>query len=471
MIIITNYETIKNDLFDVMHLYYPDKELNEDKPILTHKMSRDKNVVENTYTIDEDEGTFEFAEKRTIDQRSGDALDEKRQLKRFAKLSLYKMLSNHFNKNMPWGALTGVRPTKIGYDLINQGVKPFMLQQALMENFLLSSDKAHLVEMVIQNQKCIIRNDKLVDLYINIPICPTRCTYCSFISSQYDAVKDIIDKYLETLIKEINATKKLIQDNAYILRTIYIGGGTPTVLTAEQLDYLLDNLNYPVNEFTVECGRPDTITKEKLDVLKKHNVTRISINPQTFSDETLKRIGRKHTVKDTIMAYKLSLGYDFVVNMDIIAGLPKESFATFKKSIDTLMLLAPDNITVHTLALKKGSLLQENRPKPTNKIVDKMIDYAEKTLHDNGYKPYYLYRQKNQLEGQENVGYYKDHVCLFNVDTMEECLSVLACGAGAISKRVYNLDNRIEREANVKDIKQYIERIDEMIDKKQKLFS
>ena len=144
MKIITNYETIKNDLFDVMHLYYPDKELNEDKPILTHKMSRDKNVVENTYTIDEDEGTFEFVEKRTIDQRSGDALDEKRQLKRFAKLSLYKMLSNHFNKNMPWGALTGVRPTKIGYDLINQGVKPFMLQQALMENFLLSSALNHL---------------------------------------------------------------------------------------------------------------------------------------------------------------------------------------------------------------------------------------------------------------------------------------------------------------------------------------
>ncbi len=471
MKIITNYDTIKNDLYDVMHLYYPDNEIDDNKPILTHKMLRDKNNVENIYTIEADDGTFDFSEKRVIDQKSGDLLDEKRQLKRFAKLSLYKMLSKHFDKNMPWGSLTGVRPTKIGYDLINQGVPPYLLQQALMENFLLSSDKARLVEMVIQNQRCIIRNDKLVDLYINIPICPTRCTYCSFISSQYDDVKDMMDKYLEALIKEINATKKLIQENSYILRTIYIGGGTPTVLTDKQLDYLLDNLNYPVSEFTVECGRPDTITKEKLDVLKKHNVTRISINPQTFNDATLKCIGRKHTVKDTIMAYKLSLKYDFVVNMDIIAGLPKESFSTFKKSVDTLMELAPDNITVHTLAIKRGSLISEDKPEVTNKLVDKMVSYAESTLHDNGYKPYYLYRQKNQLDGQENVGYYKEHICLFNVDTMEECLSVIACGAGGISKRVFNLENRIEREANVKDIKQYIDRVDEMIEKKAKLFS
>ena len=471
MKIITNYDTIKNDLYDVMHLYYPDNEIDDNKPILTHKMLRDKNNVENIYTIEADDGTFDFSEKRVIDQKSGDLLDEKRQLKRFAKLSLYKMLSKHFDKNMPWGSLTGVRPTKIGYDLINQGVPPYLLQQALMENFLLSSDKARLVEMVIQNQRCIIRNDKLVDLYINIPICPTRCTYCSFISSQYDAVKDIMDKYLEALIKEINATKKLIQENSYILRTIYIGGGTPTVLTDKQLDYLLDNLNYPVSEFTVECGRPDTITKEKLDVLKKHNVTRISINPQTFNDATLKRIGRKHTVKDIIMAYKLSLKYDFVVNMDIIAGLPKESYSTFKKSVDTLMELAPDNITVHTLAIKRGSLINEDKPEVTNKLVDKMVSYAESTLHDNGYKPYYLYRQKNQLDAQENVGYYKEHICLFNVDTMEECLSVIACGAGGISKRVFNLENRIEREANVKDIKQYIDRVDEMIEKKEKLFS
>ena len=471
MIIETNYDAIKNDLYDVMHLYYPDAILNDELPSLKHKMIRDKNDVTNQYVVEDSNGKFEFSEHRTIDQKNGDALDEKRQIKRFAKLSLYKMLSKHFDKNMPWGALTGVRPTKIGYDLINQGVPPYLLQQALMENFLLSSDKARLVEMVIQNQKCIIRNDKLVDLYINIPICPTRCSYCSFIASQYDAVKDIVEDYLTALIKDINATKKIIQDNAFVLRTIYIGGGTPTVLSAEQLDRLLDNLNYPVSEFTVECGRPDTITKEKLDVLKKHNVTRISINPQTFNDATLKRIGRKHTVKDTIMAYKLSLGYDFVVNMDIIAGLPKDSLTSFKKTVDTLMLLAPDNVTVHTLAIKRGSLLSEDKPKTENKLVDKMISYAENVLHDNGYKPYYLYRQKNQLDGQENVGYYKEHICLFNVDTMEECLSVLACGAGGISKRVYSLDNRIERESNAKDIKQYIERIDEMIDKKTKLFS
>ena len=381
------------------------------------------------------------------------------------------MLSIHFNKNMPWGSLTGVRPTKIGYDLINQGVEPYMLKQALMENFLLAPDKARLVENVIQNQKCIIRNDKLVDLYINIPICPTRCSYCSFISSEYSAVENLIDDYLNALIKEIEATKKIIKDNAYVLRTIYIGGGTPTVLSAEKLDLLLDTINYPVSEFTVECGRPDTITKEKLDVLKKHNVTRISINPQSFSDATLKRIGRKHTVKDIINAYKIALPYEFIINMDVIAGLPKESLASFKKSIDTLMLLAPDNITVHTLAIKRGAILKDEHQTTDNPIVDKMIKYAQEILHDNGYKPYYLYRQKNQLYGQENVGYFKENICLFNVDTMEECLSVIACGAGGISKRIFNIENRIEREANVKDIKQYIDRIDEMIDKKVKLFS
>ena len=278
-------------------------------------------------------------------------------------------------------------------------------------------------------------------------------------------------EYLDALIKEINATKQMIFDNAFVLRTIYIGGGTPTVLTAEQLDLLLSNLNYPVSEFTVECGRPDTITQEKLEVLKKHGVTRISINPQTFNDSTLKRIGRKHTVKDVINAYKIALPLDFNVNMDLIAGLSGESLRSFKKSIDTAIELAPDNITVHTLSIKNGSQIMQNGEKADSDVTEKMVKYASETLSKNGYKPYYLYRQKNQSGGQENVGYFREKVCLFNVDSMEETLSVLACGANAISKRIYNLDNRIERFANVKDIREYISRIDEMIAKKQNLFS
>ena len=395
----TNYEKIEYDLYDVIHLFYPNSTSEDEFPLVEHTMLREKNNVTNKFLIKDEQGEYSFEESKVIVQ-TNDILEDKRQLKRFAKLTLYKMLSMHFSKNLPWGSLTGIRPTKIGYDLLNQGVELYMLDKALTDNFLVSKEKAKLVQNVIQNQKCIIRNDNLVDLYINIPFCPTRCSYCSFISSEIEKVRQLMPDYLNALIKEINATKKLIKDNSYVLRTIYIGGGTPTVLSAQELDMLLDNLNYPVSEFTVECGRPDTITKEKLEVLKKHNVTRISINPQTFVDATLKRIGRKHTVKDVIDAYKIALPFDFSINMDLIAGLPGETLRGFKRSIDTAIELAPDNITVHTLSMKNGSILAQSE-EGQNDVTDKMIDYSFKTLRDNGYKPYYLYRQKNQTQGQK----------------------------------------------------------------------
>lgn len=470
MKITTNYEKISNEIFNVCHLFYPEEKLNENEPLITHKMTTDKNIITNEFTVKNGDDNFSLIEKKEF-KPTNDVLEDQRQLKRFAKLTLYKLFSSHFNKNMPWGSLTGIRPTKIGYDLLNQGVDPYMLTEALMENFLVSREKAMLVSNVIRNQKCIIRNDKLVDLYINIPFCPTRCNYCSFISSEIDRVRELMPKYLECLVKEINATKEIINNNSYIIRTIYIGGGTPTVLTAQELDYLLSNINYPVNEFTVECGRPDTITDEKLKVLKEHGVTRISINPQTFCDATLKRIGRKHTVKDVINAYKLALPYGFDVNMDLIAGLSGETLRTFKHSIQTVLELAPENITIHTLSRKNGSNITILGEKSTDDdTIEKMVDFATTTLQQNGYKPYYLYRQKNQLAEQENVGYYRDRLCIFNVDSMEETTSILACGANAISKRIYSIDNRIERLANVKDIREYISRIDELIKKKQELF-
>lgn len=470
MKITTNYEKISNEIFNVCHLFYPEEKLNENEPLITHKMTTDKNIITNEFTVKNGDDNFSLIEKKEF-KPTNDVLEDQRQLKRFAKLTLYKLFSSHFNKNMPWGSLTGIRPTKIGYDLLNQGVDPYMLTEALMENFLVSREKAMLVSNVIRNQKCIIRNDKLVDLYINIPFCPTRCNYCSFISSEIDRVRELMPKYLECLVKEINATKEIINNNSYIIRTIYIGGGTPTVLTAQELDYLLSNINYPVNEFTVECGRPDTITDEKLKVLKEHSVTRISINPQTFCDATLKRIGRKHTVKDVINAYKLALPYGFDVNMDLIAGLSGETLRTFKHSIQTVLELAPENITIHTLSRKNGSNITILGEKSTDDdTIEKMVDFATTTLQQNGYKPYYLYRQKNQLAEQENVGYYRDRLCIFNVDSMEETTSILACGANAISKRIYSIDNRIERLANVKDIREYISRIDELIKKKQELF-
>ncbi|MDD4816258.1 MAG: coproporphyrinogen dehydrogenase HemZ [Clostridia bacterium] len=371
--------------------------------------------------------------------------------------------------NLPWGTLTGVRPTKLAYKLISQGLDPAFLTESLMQNYGIRLDKANLVARILKNQKCIIRNDNLVNLYINIPICPSRCVYCSFISSEIGKVKPILPTYLDCLIKEIRAMKNLIAKKPYVVRTIYIGGGTPTVLEPNELDLLLQEIGYSVNEFTVECGRADTITKEKLEVLKKYGVTRISINPQTFSQKTLKTIGRKHTIADVLNAYKLALGFGFKVNMDLIAGLQGETLRTFKNTIKTVLELSPENITVHTLSIKKGSLLQAQEIE--NSEVEKMIDFAYEALTKDEYKPYYMYRQKHQLGGLENVGYCKENEqCIFNIDSMEETCSIIACGANAISKKVLSFDNTIFRSANVKFIEDYITRIDEIIKNKLDLF-
>lgn len=392
--------------------------------------------------------------------------------KRMVKNHLYLILSALLNKKLPWGSLTGVRPTKFARDLIEYGeAKDYLISEVLQRDYFVSKDKAELVNNILKNQKCIIRNDNLVDLYINIPICPTRCSYCSFISSELVKVKDKVNLYLDCLLKELEAVKNIIKDKAYIVRTIYIGGGTPTVLTARQLDRLLSAINFPVSEFTVESGRADTITEEKLDIMKRHGVSRISINPQTFCEATLKRIGRKQKNSQILSAYSLALIKGFVVNMDIIAGLPGEKLGIFKRTINTILDLFPNNVTVHTLSLKNGALLKEDASLVNERDATSMVNFAQTKLQEMGYKPYYLYRQKNQLCGLENVGYYRDEdVCIFNIDSMEETNTIIGIGAGAISKRVYSIENRIEREPNVKFIEDYIERIDQMIEKKKKFY-
>ncbi len=439
-------------------------------------------VINHTENIVEDEVTnnFYYKEKDKEDtysysyklNPSFSDLYKKSIRKRFVNNQLYQILSKELNKTLPWGSLTGVRPTKLARDLIEYGeMKSHLVSEILQKDYFVSKEKAELVANVIKNQKCIIRNDNLIDLYVNIPICPTRCVYCSFISSEIGAVKDKIDTYINSIIKEINAVKDIIKNKAYIVRTIYIGGGTPSVLTPMQLEKLLSELNFPVSEFTVECGRADTITAQKLDILKKHNVTRISINPQTFCEATLKRIGRKQKNSEILKAYSLALERDFIVNMDFIAGLPGEKLGIFKRTINTAIELYPNNITVHTLSIKRGSFLHDNQPTFENQEVSKMVDYAEKTLMENGYKPYYLYRQKNQLNGLENVGYYRDNdLCMFNIDSMEETNTVIGIGANAISKRVYNIEKKLKREPNVKFIEEYNERIDELIERKKQFF-
>ena len=405
--------------------------------------------------------------------KSTDDIIVKRYLKRFTKKAVYQLLTQISGKTLPYGCLTGVRPTKVAYDLLEEGIDIVVLKETLMKEFYLSAKKANLIYETIKNQKSIIKNDHLVDLYINIPICPSRCSYCSFISSDIKAAEKILPQYIQTLIEEIKQTKKLIQDKAFVVRTIYVGGGTPTILSAEQLDMLLTELSYPVSEFTVEAGRADTITEEKLLVLKKHGVTRICINPQTFVAKTLKSIGRLHTNEQVFQAYMLALKHDFIVNMDFIAGLDGETLSNFKKTINTALELSPHNITVHTLFLKNNSCLggKNEMLEDNDALTEKMIDYAYEKLSGKGYKPYYLYRQKNQLEGLENVGYALDgKVCLFNIDSMEETLNIIACGANGISKRIYGKNKPIQRYANAKFLDDYINKIDQIMENKKELF-
>lgn len=469
MKIITDEKYLEQEIFALTHLFMQDTELDDNKPYIYFNMNLVGVNLFVDFTIEFEDSTIKFQNTVTINKYKSE-LEQKRYVKRAVKNQLYNILSKKFNKTLPWGSLTGIRPTKVGYELLESGVDKYFIKEALMKDYNVSESKALLVAQIIKNQTCIIKNDNLVDLYINIPFCPSKCSYCSFISSEYKQVEKIIPDYINALIKEIRATKKLIEEKTYIVKTIYIGGGTPTVLSASDLELILQELTFGVNEFTVECGRPDTITKEKLDVLLKYGVTRISINPQTFVDSTLKRIGRKHSTEDVINAYKLALNYNFSINMDLIAGLPGESLRGFKKSIQTVLDLYPDNITIHTLAIKKGSTLALEDTKNENEITEKMVTFGQEQMTKSGYKPYYMYKLKNQNAGLENVGFFREKVCQFNIDSMEETATILACGANAITKRVYVDENRIERQANVKFATDYISRIDEMIIKKRELF-
>ena len=450
----------EKELTEVLRLFFPTFDNDTEGTIYFEKTE-----TENIITINNKELRF----KKYLPKEKN---DEKR--------ALYLALSSVFNKQFEWGSLTGVHPTKIAYDLLENGTPSHLLKETLIKDYNLSPNKAKLVKDVISNQNCIIKNDNLIDIFVNIPICPSRCKYCSFISAESCKLGDKIEKYVSSLLKEIKAVKKIINQKNLIVRSIYIGGGTPTVLSAENLDKILKELSYPSVEFTVEAGRPDTITKEKLEVLKNNKVTRICVNPQTFCNKTLKLIGRNHTVKDVVSAYALAVQFGFDVNLDLIAGLPGEKFQTFKKSIETAIEMAPTNITVHSLALKRGSIITNEKIKnketnfdfPSPSEVEKMISYSNTRLLEEGYFPYYLYRQKNTPLGLENVGYcQKGKPCIFNIDSMEETCSVIACGANAISKRVFSVENKIERSPNVKFIDEYIQRLDEMIERKINLFS
>lgn len=393
--------------------------------------------------------------------------DYKKYTKRFIKNFLYDFLSDCLSIKLPYGSLTGVRPTKLYYELMRKGDALGIL----MSEFRVTERRAKLIERCVVNQKGVINDDPdAVAIFVNIPFCPTRCSYCSFISTEVGRVKKELPRYVDVLLAEINAAKQAISSAGKKVTSIYVGGGTPGSIGVDNLAKILSPLSSYGVEFTVEAGRPDTIDAELVDVMKRNSVTRVSVNPQSFKEETLRLIGRSHTLDDVYRAYELTKDV-FSVNMDLIAGLPGENTDDFKYSLFKTLELRPDNITVHSLSLKRGSVLTNDGNKKTGDgTVKNMTDFAMDVLAEQRYSPYYMYRQKNTADNLENVGYsLAGKQCKYNVDMMEESISVVGMGAGAMSKLVAG--DRIERASDPKGFREYVERADEMINNKERFFA
>lgn len=395
-----------------------------------------------------------------------DDMERKRLEKRHLKEAIYNTIVDYTGVELPYGCLTGIRPTKLFRELGDRA-------RDMFENeFSVSKNKVDLVEKIVKVQEPVRNDGDGYDVFVFIPFCPTRCTYCSFVSVPIDKQKKLIEPYVECLLKEIEFIKEVVTKKSLKIRTVYVGGGTPTSIPIELLDKILGSLEwFKPFEFTVEAGRPDTINFDILTMLKSHGVNRISINPQTFNDKTLALIGRKHTTALVEEVYAMAKDM-FSVNMDLIACLPGESLDDFKHSVDKAIALDPDNITVHTLYLKKGSALKVGGYQSTdNNSSEKMVDYAYDQLTKAGYEPYYMYRQKYTSANLENVGYAKPNtLCVYNVDIMEEDTSILAMGAAAISKKWSKDLNLIERNANYKEPLEYIKHFDTVLEKQQKFW-
>ena len=398
------------------------------------------------------------------------------------KLLIYDVLSEYTKKSLPWGTMTGIRPTKVALKLLEENTLEESILKHYQKEYSTTEQKAKICLEVAKKEKSLLEKvqyEEGYSLYIGIPFCPSTCLYCSFTSYPIGIYKNKIDRYLDALEKELKFVAKSLKNKK--LQTVYIGGGTPTSLSAEHLKRLLDGINQEFDlshllEFTVEAGRPDSITKDKLVALKEGGVKRISINPQTMNDATLKLIGRNHTsemVEETFLLAR-GLGFDNI-NMDMITGLPSEEIGEVQNTISAITALKPDSITVHSLAIKRAANLTAKRKEfesmikgSTNEMLE-VVDYNARKL---GLEPYYLYRQKNIPGNLENVGYaVPGKECIYNILIMEEKQDIIAVGAGTSSKFVFPSENRIERVENVKNVDHYMERIDEMIKRKQAFLS
>ncbi len=476
----TNMPSFFGDICEVVRLFIDTRRIKQlDEPVLPsegltvlHTLTETNGALISLSLVCH-HGTYVSRNSYTCDVPEG-ALAYKRAAKRAVKISTYRALLAHFGERLPWGSLTGVRPTKLLRDSEAEigaaGAKALFLDE-----FGVSPQKYAFAKGIVEAQKPFLPAGDAVDVYIGIPFCVTRCAYCSFASFSPDVFADAQPKYVHALLKEMETAESII--GARRVRALYIGGGTPTALPPALLERVLQRaaaIAKGAKEFSVEAGRPDTIDEEKLSIIRALGAGRISVNAQTLLNETLERIGRRHSASQFFDAYALAEKAGFeAINVDVIAGLPGETQAQFCSTLKQTIALKPQNITVHTLAVKRASAFAAKNMDafPTDGETAKAVDKARAMLENAGYRAYYMYRQKYMKGSLENAGYMIDSkACLYNIDNMEEQCDVLAFGAGAISKRIFSGGARIERAANVKDLRLYIERHIEMADMKRTLF-
>ena len=466
-----------NDLCDVVRIFWGGAAffINEPGGEVTVRHSEEIRDGERLCRM-EMTGAFS-GEQEMSREVSADALLEKRYHKRLIKQTLYAVMKQVTGRTPPWGSLTGIRPTRLIYEGMSRGMTQEEATAEVREIFDILPEKAELLSRIVTVQRGMGEpGNQDVDLYVGIPFCVSRCAYCSFLSGEVGKGKQL-PPYVNALEKEIAGALRLMEEKGLRPRAFYMGGGTPTSLSAGLLDRVLSAAQPFISrarEVTVEAGRPDTIDEEKLLIIRDHGATRISVNPQTMHDDTLVRIGRRHTAAQTEAAYALARKCGFHhINMDLIAGLPGENLEMFRQTLAWSRALSPESLTVHTLSIKRSSLLHLWEAElPDGDMVAAMVDAGRAEAEKRGMRPYYLYRQKHMAGNLENVGYaLPGHECLYNVDMMEETGHVLAVGAGGISKRVNPAIGRIERAPNVSEIKNYIERTDEMLERKSNLWA
>ena len=415
------------------------------------------------------EGREEAAECRaSFRDCADDAYKKTHEIQKALKLSFYRAAVKLLGAAPPWGALTGVRPAKLVTRLLGEGKTAKEVNRVLADTYEVSASRRRLAIEAAEVSRRLAADieDRDYSLYLGIPFCPTRCVYCSFVAESVEKSFALVEPYLKMLHKEIDLSAAVVKDMGLRLRSFYMGGGTPTTLSAGQMDELLAHLReafrFPEGlELTVEAGRPDTMTREKLEVLKRNGVNRVSVNPQTMETHVLRAIGREHSPEDIVRAMDMVHAVGFRhINMDLIAGLPADSPAGFRRTLQEVLLLDADNITVHTLALKKGSrLLSEGAALPTAEEVGEMLAYSGGVLRKADYAPYYLYRQKYMSGSFENVGWCREGAeNLYNVYIMEELMTILSLGAGGSTKMVCPANGNIQRVFNCKYPREYITR-------------